>query len=179
VNTTRGQKSGAVATAVGLLLTVGLASSPASAAEMPITLPASTTYGDALQVLEDEAGRQSPAEIAATDALASERVHVELYEDEFGRILSAVAVPKTPRSRAVWWESPGCSASGACVTAGGRSFGYNGIGTLNGSWSSVTRVAAGNADTGLWSGRTGKVTLKNRATTYRVPIAGNRLIRSS
>jgi hypothetical protein len=163
----------------GFVLSAGLASGPASAVEMPRTLPQSATYEEALDVLKQEAGQQSLDEIAATNALASDSVHVELYSDEFGNILSAVAVQKDTRTRGgVWWESPGCSVKGACITANGRNLGYNGIGDLNGSWSGVTRIAAGEATTGLWAGGTGHITVKNKATSYSSPISGNRILRS-
>jgi len=159
------------------------AAGPASAAtavtEGPVVLPSTTSYEQALDWLEDNSGEQTRQSIAATSALAGPSVHVEEYVDERGRVLSAVAVKKSSvTQRAVYWTSPGCTTTGACLTSGGRNLGYSGTGSLSGSWSSVTRIAAGNATTGLWQGSVVKLVVKNKAATYQTPVSGNKIVRT-
>ena len=169
--------------AAGMIVLGALAAGPASAATTatgrPVVLPPTTSYEQALDWLEDNSGGQTRQSIEATGALASPFVHVEEYVDERGKVLSAVAVKKASMlRRAVYWTSPGCTTTGACLTSGGRKLGYNGTGSLSGSWSGVTRIAAGNATTGLWQGNAVKLVVKNKAATYRTPVNGNKIVRT-
>lgn len=169
--------------AIGMIALGAIAAGPASAAtavtEGPVVLPPTTSYEQALDWLEDNSGVQTRQSIEATSDLASPSVHVEEYVDESGHILAAVAVKKgSALQRAVYWTSPGCTTTGACLTSGGRYLGYSGTGSLSGSWSGVTRIAAGNATTGLWQGSTVKLVVKNKAATYQTPVSGNKIVRT-
>lgn len=169
--------------AATMIVLSALGAGPASAAtattEGPVVLPPTTSYEQALDWLKDNSGEQTRQSIEATSALASPSVHVEEYVDEQGQVLSAVAVNKASGlQRAVYWTSPGCTTSGACLTSGGRNLGYSGTGSLSGSWSGVTRIAAGNATTGLWQGNVVKLVVKNKATSYQTPVAGNKIVRT-
>jgi len=166
---------------VAVALSSGLMAGPASAATSsaaPLIVPTSTTYADAVQILVAQDGVQTPSSIEATVRLASESVHVEEYVGERGEVVAALAVSKPTHARAVWWESPGCSSAGACLTMNGRQYGYGGTGHLNGSWSGVTRIAAGNASTGLWNGGAVNLVVKNSAKTYSRGISGDRIVRT-
>lgn len=171
----------ALGAALVVVCVLGLGAGNASASESggaPLMVSSSTTYDEALGVLKAQEGVQTQESIEATSALASPTVHVEKYVDEAGEVISAVAVSKPLHSRAVWWESPGCSSTGACLTVNGRKLGYNGTGDLSGSWSKVSRISAGNRDTGLWNGRRVELVLKNEAETYRTQISGDTLMRT-
>lgn len=169
--------------ATGMIVLGTFAAGPATAAtavtEGPVVLPPTTSYEQALDWLQGNSGEQTRESIEATSALAGPSVHVEEYVDEQGQVLSAVAVNKpSGLQRAVYWTSPGCTTTGACLTSGGRYLGYSGTGSLSGSWSGVTRIAAGNATTGLWQGNVVKLVVKNKATTYRTPVSGNKIVRT-
>lgn len=170
----------AILGATGMIVLGALAAGPASAAtDGPVVLPSTTSYEQALDWLKDNGGEQTRQSIEATSALASPSIHVEEYADEDGRVLSAVAVRKpSALQRAVYWTSPGCTTTGACLTVGGRSMGYSGTGSLSGSWSGVSRIAAGNATTGLWQGDVVKLVVKNKAVSYKTAISGNKIVRT-
>jgi len=172
-----GVVSGIVAAA--LLFGAGPASASTSEQDEALVLPSSTSYDVAVSILREEAGSQSETSIEETGALASPTIHVEEYVDEEGQVVAAVAIKRPANARAVWWESPGCSSTGACITMNGRQYGYNGLGSLNGSWSGVSRIAAGNRTTGLWSGGTSRIVLSYKAKTYAAAISGDRIVRSS
>jgi hypothetical protein len=167
----------AILGATGMIVLGALAAGPASAAtDGPVVLPSTTSYEQALDWLKDNSGEQTRQSIEATGALA---IHVEEYADEQGQVLSAVAVHKpSALQRAVYWTSPGCTTTGACIRSGGRDLGYSGTGSLSGSWSSVTRIAAGNATTGLWQGDVGNFVVKYKATSYAKAISGNKIVRT-
>lgn len=171
--------------AAGLVAMSAMAAGPAvavgpvsSTAQTPVLMPSTTSYEEALNWLKENSGEQTPQSIIRTEALASDAVHVEEYIGEEGEVLAAVAVRKpSPGQRSLSWTSPGCTTTGACLTAGGRYLGYTGTGQLAGSWSNVSRIAAGNVGTGLWNGAHVNYVVANKAATYRSPISGNSLYR--
>jgi len=170
---------GLAGVSTALVLAGSLLAGPASAAETnePFVVPTSTTYAAAVDLLEAQKENQSQTSIQSTIDLASEQVHVEQLVGENGDVVAALAVHKPKNTRAVWWESPGCSTTGACITSGGRQLGYAGVGELNGSWTGVTRIAAGSYTTGLWAGNVGQIVVKNSAKTYSKSISGSKIIR--
>ena len=169
------------ATLGAVILSTGLIAGPASAVaspDAPLVVPTSTSYARAVEVLKSQEGVQSETSIKATLRLASESVHVEEFVNEEGDVVSALAVQKPTHLRAVWWESPGCSSTGACLTMNSRQYGYGGTGELVGSWSGVTRISAGAYTTGLWNGNVVNLVVKYSAKTYARGIAGNKIIRT-
>lgn len=166
--------------AAGLVGLGAMAAGPAVASTgAPVVMPSATSYAEAVDWLEENSGEQTRQSILATGALASESVHVEEYIGENGEVLAAVAVQKPARhQRALSWTSPGCTTTGACLTSSGRFLGYAGTGRLTGSWSGVTRIAAGNVATSLWSGAVVNYVVAHKAATYRTPIGGDTLLRN-
>lgn len=142
--------------------------SPASAAPKVSALPSSTTHEQVLEELNELRNVQTVQEMRAVEELAAPGVLIEQLVEPDGRVSATLAVTQPgPRER-VYWESPGCSLTGACITFdGGKKRGYNGTGSLAGSWPRVTRVVAGNRSTGLWVGRTNYTVFAGYAKNYQ------------
>ena len=107
------------------------------------TAPATSATVDALQEL---VGTQTEAEIQAIQKSGSPAEL--LFDSATGEYIAARFAADDVSPLAITPVGPGCTTTSVCMLVGGQiSYGFTGTGTLNGTWNSVTRAAAGSLTT--------------------------------
>jgi hypothetical protein len=136
--------------AVAVLMTAGAEAAVADEGLTPDSAPSAVaTNSGYVDQLEKLVGTQSEEEIEAIENLPGP---VQLLVDsETGQTLAAIPEQIT-LSRAITIVGPGCSTTSMCVKNSVPN-GYQGTGSLSGSWKGVTQVATGDrAGTFTWNG---------------------------